>query len=97
MTEAGGFGEPPAGEAGGAARDLVEPGCELYLVNRQADAPDTVWVTELWRDQSALQAVLERIKGSPETAAAMKLVAAAEMIELAHQGGKGPVPAGERS
>lgn len=67
-----------------------EPGCELYLVNRQADAPDTVWVTELWRDQSALQAVMEQIKGSPETAAAMKLLTAAEMIELDHQGGKGP-------
>ncbi|WP_433147973.1 putative quinol monooxygenase [Actinomadura nitritigenes] len=73
-----------------AARLEDEPGCELYLVNRQADAPDTVWVTELWRDQSALQAVLEQIKGSPETAAAMKLVAAAEMIELDHLGGKGP-------
>ncbi|MFB9838308.1 putative quinol monooxygenase [Actinoallomurus acaciae] len=69
-----------------------EPGCELYLVNRQTDAPDTIWVTELWRDQDALDAVLETIKGSPETTAAMKLVAAAEMIELDLLGGKGPTP-----
>jgi quinol monooxygenase YgiN len=69
-----------------------QPGCELYLVNRQADAPDTIWVTELWRDKDALDAVLEAIKGSPETAAAMKLAAAVEMIELDLLGGKGPTP-----
>ena len=74
--------------AAGSLKD--EPGCELYLVNRQSDASDTIWVTELWRDEKALQAALEQIKGSPETAAAMKLVSGAEMIELDHLGGKGP-------
>ncbi|MEW2360334.1 antibiotic biosynthesis monooxygenase [Spirillospora sp. NPDC029432] len=69
-----------------------DPGCELYLINRQADAPDTVWVTELWRDGDALRAAQDAIKGSPETAAAMKLVAAAEMIELDLLGGKGLPP-----
>ncbi|MEV1171504.1 antibiotic biosynthesis monooxygenase [Nonomuraea sp. NPDC049784] len=73
-----------------AARLEGDPRCELYLVNLQADAPDTVWVTELWRDQDALDATLEEIKGSAETAAAMRLVAGAEMIELDLLGGKGP-------
>jgi quinol monooxygenase YgiN len=73
-----------------AARDLeADPGCELYLINRQAGAPDTIWVTELWRDPDALQAALEAIRGTPETAAALKLVDAAEMIELDLLGGKG--------
>ncbi|MFB4315923.1 putative quinol monooxygenase [Actinomadura sp. 21ATH] len=69
-----------------------EAGCELYLVNRQADAPDTIWVTELWRDRDALTAAQNAIKDGPETAAAMKLVAAAEMIELDLLGGKGVPP-----
>lgn len=75
-----------------AGRLEAEPGCELYLVNRQADAPDIIWVTELWRDQDALNAVLEGIKDRPETAAAMKLVDAAEMVELDLLGGKGLAP-----
>jgi quinol monooxygenase YgiN len=75
-----------------AAGDLeAEPGCELYLVNRQADAPDVIWVTELWRTQADLETVLEQIKGSPDVAAAMGLVQAAEMIALDPLGGKGAV------
>lgn len=49
-------------------------------------------MTELWRDQDALNAVLEGIKDRPETAAAMKLVDAAEMVELDLLGGKGLAP-----
>lgn len=31
-----------------AAAELErDPGCELYLVNRRRDAPDTIWITEL--------------------------------------------------
>ncbi|MCW2947611.1 MAG: antibiotic biosynthesis monooxygenase [Actinoallomurus sp.] len=77
-----------------AARLNANPACELYLVNRQADASDTIWVTELWRSQTDLDAALEQIKGSPDTAAAMKLVQAAEMIELDLLGGKGLAPDG---
>jgi quinol monooxygenase YgiN len=33
-------------------------GCELYVVNRAADDPDTVWVTEIWSSQEALDASL---------------------------------------
>src|ERR1700692_1699584 len=33
-------------------------GCELYAINRAAEDPDVVWVTELWRDQEAVDASL---------------------------------------
>jgi quinol monooxygenase YgiN len=72
-----------------AGRLEAERGCELYLVNRQTNAPDVIWVTELWRSQADLDAVLEQIKDSPDTAAAMTLIQAAEMIELDPLGGKG--------
>ena len=66
-----------------AAAELAgDPGCELYLVNRQTGQPDTIWVTELWRDQQALDASLEKIRGSDSVSAAMALVESWEMIEL---------------
>ena len=78
-----------------AAAELeADPGCELYLVNRQAGAPDTIWVTELWRGQADLDAALEKIRGSDEVAAVLALVADAEMIELELLGGKGPPSSG---
>jgi quinol monooxygenase YgiN len=75
-----------------AAADELEgdPGCELYLINRQASAPDVIWVTELWRSQAHLDASLERIRGSEGVAAAMELVEDWEMVELELLGGKGP-------
>lgn len=74
-----------------AAADLEsEPGCELYLVSRQVDSPDVIWVTELWRNQRDLDASLERIRGSDDVARAMALVADWQMIELELLGGKGP-------
>ena len=73
-----------------AAAELEDdPGCQLYLINRQAGQPDVIWVTELWRDQAALDASLERIRGSEGVAAAMALVEDWEMIELEQLGGKG--------
>lgn len=66
------------------------PGCELYLVSRQAGEPDTIWVTELWRSQADLDASIEQIRGSADVAAAMALVREAQMIELDLIGGKGP-------
>ena len=73
-----------------AAAELEQdPGCELYLVNRQADDPDVVWVTELWRSQADVDASIEQIRGSDEVAAVMALVEDWEMIELEPLGGKG--------
>jgi quinol monooxygenase YgiN len=74
-----------------AAAELgADPGCELYLVNRQVGSSDVIWVTELWRSQADLDASIERIRGSEEVAAAMALVDAFEMVELELLGGKGP-------
>jgi quinol monooxygenase YgiN len=72
-----------------AAEMEGDPGCELYLINRQADQPDVIWVTELWRSQADLDASLERIRGSSGVAAAMALVDDWQMIELDLLGGKG--------
>src|SRR5215208_5899369 len=74
-----------------AAAELeADPGCQLYLINRQADRPDVIWVTELWRSQADLDASLERIRGSEGVAAAMALAEDWQMIELELLGGKGP-------
>jgi quinol monooxygenase YgiN len=72
-----------------AAAELEsDPGCLLYLINRQAGEPDLIWVTELWRSQADLDASLERIRGSNSVAAAMALVEDWQMIELEQLGGK---------
>ncbi len=85
-----GRGDELAGMLLAAAADLEsDPGCELYLINRQRDAPDTIWVTELWRSQADLDASVEKIRGSPEVAAVLELVAGWEMVELDLLGGKG--------
>ena len=75
-----------------AAADELDgdPGCELYLINRQAGEPDIVWVTELWKSQGALDASLEQVRGSDDVATVMALVEDWEMIELELLGGKGP-------
>lgn len=66
-----------------------EPGCELYLVNREAGDPDRIWVTEVWRSQAALDAALAKLRGSDDVATVMELVEDWEMIELELLGGKG--------
>jgi quinol monooxygenase YgiN len=73
-----------------AAAELEDdPGCALYLINRQSDRPDVVWVTELWRSQADLDASIERIRGSSGVAEAMALVEDWKMVELDLLGGKG--------
>ncbi len=74
-----------------AADDLgKDPGCELYLVNREVDESDVIWVTELWRSQTDLDASIEKLRGSDDVAAVMALVKRHEMVELELLGGKGP-------
>ncbi len=78
-----------------AQRD--DPGCILYLLNRQADDPDTLWVTELWRSQEDLDASIEGLKGDPDVARVRELVADGGMIELELLGGKGPIGQANRA
>lgn len=74
-----------------AADDLTgDPGCELYLVSREAGQPDRIWVTELWRSQADLDASVENVRGSDDAARAMTLVDDWQMIELDLLGGKAP-------
>ena len=44
-------------DVAGAVRDV--PGCRLYAINRQCDAPHVIWVTELWDSQQQVDAALE--------------------------------------
>ena len=75
-----------------AAADLQDdPGCLLYLVNTEADAPDQLWVTEIWRDQAALDASLDNVRGTDDATRAMTLVDDWQLIELTPLGGKGPL------
>jgi quinol monooxygenase YgiN/quercetin dioxygenase-like cupin family protein len=91
-----GQGEELARHLLAAAAELEsDPGCELYLVNRQRDAPDTIWITELWRSQDDLDASVQKIKDSPEVAAVLKLVERWEMVELELLGGKGAAGVGQ--
>jgi mannose-6-phosphate isomerase-like protein (cupin superfamily)/quinol monooxygenase YgiN len=91
-----GCGERLAGLLLAAAEELgADPGCELYLVNRQVGSPDVIWVTELWRSQADLDASVQRIKDSPEVAAVLELVERWEMVELELLGGKGAGGAGQ--
>jgi quinol monooxygenase YgiN len=69
------------------------PGCELYVINRSPSEPDVVWVTELWRDQAALDASLEGLRteaGKAQMAQVMALVGGGfERIDLIPLGGVG--------
>jgi quinol monooxygenase YgiN len=69
----------------------ADPGCLLYLLNRQADEPDTLWITELWRSQADLDASIEGLEGNDQVARVRELVADGGMIELELLGGKGPI------
>jgi len=90
-----GRGEELARHLLAAAEELQrDPGCELYLVNRQRDAPDTIWITELWRSQADLDASVQKIKDSPEVAAVLELAERWETVELELLGGKGVAGAG---
>jgi quinol monooxygenase YgiN/mannose-6-phosphate isomerase-like protein (cupin superfamily) len=76
------------------ARALEDvPGCELYVINRAVDDPDTVWVTEIWRSQDELDASLEAEGARERIGEVRDLVERFERIDLEPLGGVGyPVP-----
>jgi quinol monooxygenase YgiN len=68
-------------------------GCELYAINRAAEGSNVVWVTELWRDQEAVDAslaVLQTDTGKARLGDVMALVdGPPERIDLHPLGGVG--------
>ena len=84
-----------------AAQSLKDtPGCELYVVNRSATDPDQIWVTELWRDQDALDASLEQLRTEAGQAQIAEVTARLaegqrpELTELVPLGGVGYLAGG---
>jgi quinol monooxygenase YgiN/mannose-6-phosphate isomerase-like protein (cupin superfamily) len=67
------------------------PGCELYVINRAADEPDTVWVTEIWTSREALDASLETDATKAQIPEVLALVAGGgfERIDVVPLGGVG--------
>lgn len=50
------------------------PGCRLYLVARDPDDADAVWVTEVWEDESDHQASLQLAAVQERIARAMPII-----------------------
>jgi quinol monooxygenase YgiN len=68
----------------------ANPACLLYLVNRAADDPDSVWVTEAWTSRDAHAASLEDPGARELIARARPIIASFEdRAELRPEGGKG--------
>jgi mannose-6-phosphate isomerase-like protein (cupin superfamily)/quinol monooxygenase YgiN len=64
------------------------PGCELYVINRSADEPDVVWVTELWSSQVELDAALAATD-QEQIREVLALTDGFERIDLVPLGGVG--------
>ena len=73
-------------------------GCELCVVNRAKADPDVAWVTELWLDQSSLDASLELLQteaGRAQIAEVTALLAGPpERIDVEPLGGVGYLAGG---
>jgi quinol monooxygenase YgiN/mannose-6-phosphate isomerase-like protein (cupin superfamily) len=67
------------------------PGCELYVINRAADDPETIWVTEIWRSQEELDASLEteEAKASIPDVLALVQEGSFERVDVVPLGGVG--------
>jgi quinol monooxygenase YgiN len=64
-------------------------GCELYLINRAVDDPDTIWIFELWRDEAAHRASLELPQVRATIERARPLIAGIDGVKLEPAGGVG--------
>lgn len=65
-------------------------GCELYIVNISDNEPESVWVTEMWRDESAHKAslMIEETKAIIQRGRPL-MAGFGEQIKLCPVGGKG--------
>ena len=72
------------------------PGCELYVITREAEAPDRVRVFEVWQDEESAAAALSASPGTvevPSPADVMALLTGPpERIDLDVIGGVGLPP-----
>ncbi|MFL5826556.1 MAG: putative quinol monooxygenase [Thermoleophilaceae bacterium] len=74
-----------------AARGLqANPECELYVIHRSDEEPDSVWVTEVWKSRGAHAASLDDPAVKEQIQQARPLIAGfGERRELLPVGGKG--------
>ena len=71
----------------------TNPDCLLYLVSRDTEDPDGIWVSEVWTDATAHQASLEPEDVRAIITQARPLIAGMpERAELEIAGGKGLPP-----
>jgi quinol monooxygenase YgiN len=63
-------------------------GCELYVVNRVPEDPDTVWITEIWATQDECDAALAASAGGTREAV-LAVVESFERVDLVPVGGVG--------
>lgn len=60
MTAQPGRGDDLAAAMVSVAEGLRDfPGCEAYLINQDRADPDTVYIVEVWADESAANAALD--------------------------------------
>ena len=73
------------------AADLLRDadGCELYVIQRDLDDAQVVWVTEVWRSQAQQEGSLELPGVRPVIDRAVPMIEKAEANRLAPIGGVG--------
>ncbi|MBW7947669.1 MAG: antibiotic biosynthesis monooxygenase [Sphingomonadaceae bacterium] len=65
-------------------------GCQLYVISKAVDDPDTIWIAEVWDSREAHQASLQNEAVRAIIAAARPLIAeAGGGFEVIPVGGKG--------
>ncbi len=74
-------------EASGSLQEME--GCHHYIINESVDDPDTIWITELWRDAEAHAESLKNEQVLAVIQRARPLIAGIEPIRLRPVGGKG--------
>ena len=64
-------------------------GCHSYIINESLDDPDTIWISELWRDADAHANSLKNEQVLAVIQRARPLIAGIEPIRLRPVGGVG--------
>ncbi|MFA9430769.1 putative quinol monooxygenase [Egicoccus sp. AB-alg2] len=85
-----GHGEEMVGHLLAGVDELAEHGCLLYVVSRPDDAPDAVYVYEVWTDAEAHQASLQLPSVQEAIAKARPIIAGmSERVAFTPVGGLG--------